>query len=211
MYNLIAKEFRLQKKFFVFYLVLICLWLVAEYSFVAVIVMTGYMYVLNAYTLDSTANSNHGDKLMNSLPYTRQQIVLSKYVAPLIVTVITIIYTMIVQVLINKSIPGYSAELGTKKDIWIGIIIVLLLITVLLPIFYFFRNGYVLGIIAFVMLPILILWSKIDEWLKISASIYEISTQFSIEETIAYTSIFAVAISIASYMLTVKIYQRMDF
>jgi ABC-2 type transport system permease protein len=211
MYNLIAKDLRLQKILLIISTVLVFFFVLLEYGLVFTVVAIAINYVINVHFLDNRDESNKGHRFMNSLPYSRRQIILSKYISIVVMTLVTVVVTLIVQLLINVILPSYSVDIGTYKEIWISFIIVLLFATIYLPTFYRFRNKNLLSGFTMITLVVLLLWWKIEEWLNVSQYMSKVSAQLSMTEIITYTSIAAVVLYIVSYLLTVKIYERIDF
>ena len=86
MINLILKDVLIQKKLILFYIATIIIYLWAG---VPSLLFLGFLYsvifILNAFAYDEKDNANI---LLISLPYTRKEIVSSKYIGSLIFTTI---------------------------------------------------------------------------------------------------------------------------
>ncbi len=71
MYNLILKDFRLQKLIILLYLIIICFFIMTFGSFYLMVVLPVGSYVINLHYYDAKNNSH---KFINSLPYSRKKL-----------------------------------------------------------------------------------------------------------------------------------------
>ncbi len=81
MLNLIKKDLILQKTFLPAYLLFLVTYLWAGMDVAYVIIICSAVFVINTYQSDDKDNANI---LVNSLPYTRKEIISSKYVGTLL-------------------------------------------------------------------------------------------------------------------------------
>lgn len=147
MMNLIRKEFIILKKYFS-YLILYTIFAVIAFSTSAemakssyIISAVGIIYTLIQYGC-AIEEKNKSERILNSLPIHRKDIVLSKYVSSILLSVITVIAVGITGMLASNLPFVYIHKIGLE-DI-IGIFTsTWLLISIYLPIY--FKFGYIKG------------------------------------------------------------------
>ncbi|MFW5438052.1 ABC-2 transporter permease, partial [Paenibacillus apiarius] len=136
MFNLILKDILIQKKIIIFYIATIILYLLVDTSLVLIGFIYSVVFIMNAYSYDEKDNANI---LLNSLPYTRKEIVCSKYIGALIFTSIFIIIIYFGDFLLN----GKEA-LFSWKEVLLIIGLVMVAISFMLPFSYKFKTQYLL-------------------------------------------------------------------
>ncbi|WP_459500459.1 ABC-2 transporter permease [Bacillus sp. C1] len=208
MYNLILKDFRLQKLVMLLYLFTICL-LIGTLGKVGVaIVLVACSYMINLHYYDEKNNSH---KFLLSLPYSRNKIIMSKYIGTMLFTLMVVLFSLLIQIVIQVASPTYGVEIATPHAILVSVLTVMLFTSIYLPFCYRFSNKYLLAAISFIF-PIVVMLSKvIGEYLNITNPIHSITTQFTTNQLIILASIVTILIFIGSYFLTVRIYKRTDF
>ncbi|MDZ4438675.1 ABC-2 transporter permease [Bacillus cereus] len=207
MYNLLLKDILIQKFFFLFYIGLIVLYQVNESSFVITVSVVGTMFIINSHYYD---NKGNGQMLINSLPYSRNEIILSKYIGASIFAVITTIFTLFLQWFFAKIQISNELDFGTPQTIWISFIIIMLFTAFFLPFFYRFKNKYLLTIFTLIFFMALIGWKNINKSLGIMEDIQKISIELTANEIYSVLSSITLVIFISSYFVTVKIYKKCD-
>lgn len=208
MYNLILKDFRLQKLIMLFYLVIICFFVMTFGSFCLMVVLAASSYVINLHYYDAKNNSH---KFINSLPYSRKSIIMSKYIGAMIFTLILVLFSLLIQAVIRFVFPTYGGQIANPQAIVISILTVMLFTSLYLPFFYRFTNKYLIAAVSIIFPVFIVLWRAITANVNITDLVYSVTTQFSINQLIILASIVTVLIFIGSYFLTVRIYQRTDF
>ncbi|MDE5054123.1 ABC-2 transporter permease (plasmid) [Niallia taxi] len=148
MYNLIRKDIVMQKK---------TLWILLPIQLVYLSLNIGYVWIgfvfsiviiMNAFSMDEKSSIN---TLLNSLPYTRKEMVSSKYIGVLVFTFIVISGLFIGNLILNQ-------ELMAWKEIMLIISLVMIVASFILPFSYQFKSQYLLiaSIVLFVIYMVII-------------------------------------------------------
>lgn len=148
MYNLIRKDIVMQKK---------TLWILLPIQLVYLSLNIGYVWIgfvfsiviiMNAFSMDEKSSIN---TLLNSLPYTRKEMVSSKYIGVLVFTLIVIFGLFIGNLILNQ-------ELMAWKEIMLIISLVMIVASFILPFSYQFKSQYLLiaSIVLFVIYMVVI-------------------------------------------------------
>ncbi|MCY9518029.1 ABC-2 transporter permease [Paenibacillus apiarius] len=204
MFNLILKDILIQKKIIIFYIATIILYLLVDTSLVLIGFIYSVVFIMNAYSYDEKDNANI---LLNSLPYTRKEIVCSKYIGALIFTSIFIIIIYFGDFLLN----GKEA-LFSWKEVLLIIGLVMVAISFMLPFSYKFKTQYLLiasgALFGIYMVTISFLFPTFNDTLR------ELIQKFmSLQETQFYfLTILTVSILyIGSWLLSIRIYEKKVF
>lgn len=204
MANLIFKDILIQKKMIVLYIATIILYLLINVSLVKI----GFLYSLAIITMSfSYDEKDNANILLNSLPYTRKQIVSSRYIGSLIYTSLIILITYLGNFLLNG-----KETLVLLKDIVIIIGLVMVAISFILPICYKFKtqalmiaSGTLFGIY---LVTIKYLFPSFNDTLR------ELIQKFlTLQETQMYfVAIFTIIILyVGSWLLSIRIYAKKVF
>lgn len=207
MYNLILKDFRLQKLIILFYLIIICFFIMTFGSFYLMVVLPVGSYVINLHYYEAKNNSH---KFINSLPYSRNSIIMSKYIGTMIFMLIVVSFSLAIQAIIQFVSPTYG-QIATLQEIVISILTAMLFTSFYLPFFYRFTNKYLIAAVSIIFPVFVVLWRTIEAYVNITDLAYSVTTQFTINQLIILVSIVTILIFIGSYFLTVRIYKRTDF
>ncbi|MES5896471.1 ABC-2 transporter permease [Bacillus cereus group sp. RP43] len=207
MYNLILKDFRLQKLIILLYLIIICFFIMTFGSFYLMVVLPVGSYVINLHYYDAKNNSH---KFINSLPYSRNSIIMSKYIGTMIFMLIVVSFSLSIQAIIQFVSPTY-VQIATPQEIVISILTAMLFTSLYLPFFYRFTNKYLIAAVSIIFPVFVVLWRTIEAYVNITDLAYSVTTQFTINQLIILVSIVTILIFIGSYFLTVRIYKRTDF
>ncbi|PFN14425.1 ABC transporter permease [Bacillus cereus] len=207
MYNLILKDFRLQKLIILLYLIIICFFIMTFGSFYLMVVLPVGSYVINLHYYDAKNNSH---KFINSLPYSRNSIIMSKYIGTMIFILILVSFSLSIQAIIQFVSPTYG-QIATPQEIVISILTAMLFTSLYLPFFYRFTNKYLIAAVSIIFPVFVVLWRTIEAYVNITDLAYSVTTQFTINQLIILVSIVTILIFIGSYFLTVRIYKRTDF
>ncbi|WP_460014882.1 ABC-2 transporter permease [Lysinibacillus sp. CTST325] len=204
MINLILKDVLIQKKLILFYIATIIIYLLAGISS---LIFLGFLYsvifILNAFSYDEKDNANI---LLNSLPYTRKEIVSSKYIGSLIFTTIFVFMIYVGDFLING-----KEGLFIWKEMLLIIGLVMVAISIMFPISYKFKTQY-LAIASGVLFGIYML--TINLLVPINDILRELTRKFmTLQETQMYfvASITVIILYIGSWLLSIRIYERKAF
>lgn len=204
MINLILKDVLIQKKLILFYIATIILYLWAG---VPSLLFLGFLYsvifILNAFAYDEKDNANI---LLNSLPYTRKEIVSSKYIGSLIFTTIFVFMIYVGDFLING-----KGDLFIWKEMLLIIGLVMVVISLMFPFYYKFKTQYLLIALS-VLFGIYML--SISLLVPINDILRELARKFlTLQETQMYVvaSMTVIILFIGSWLLSIRIYERKAF
>lgn len=204
MINLILKDVLIQKKFILFYIATIIIYLWAG---VPSLLFLGFLYsvifILNAFAYDEKDNATI---LLNSLPYTRKEIVSSKYIGSLIFTTIFVFMIYVGDFLING-----KWGLFIWKEMLLIMGLVMVAISFMFPIAYKFKTQYLLIALS-VLFGIYML--TISLLVPINDILRELTRTFlTLQETQMYVvvSITVIILFIGSWLLSIRIYERKAF
>ncbi|OXS72802.1 hypothetical protein B1B04_14335 [Lysinibacillus sp. KCTC 33748] len=204
MFNLIFKDILIQKKVFLIYIATIIIYLLIDVSPIPIAVVCSLTFINMALSYDEKDNAN---MLLNSLPYTRREIVSSRYVGVLIFTSLFIMLTYGGSFLLNGKETPFS-----WKAILLIIGIVMVAISLLLPVFYKFKRQYLMlaagALFGIYLATIKLLIPNLNETLR------ELTRKFlALQETQMYlVAILTIAILyIGSWLLSIRIYEKKAF
>lgn len=204
MVNLILKDVLIQKKVILFYIATIIIYLLADVSPILIVFVYSLTFINMAFSYDDKDNANI---LLNSLPYTRMEIVTSKYVGALIFTALFLMITYVGNYLINGTGTSFS-----WKAILLIIGLVMVAISFMLPIFYKFKRQYLViaagALIGIYLVTIKFLVPNLNEILR------ELTQKFmTLQETQMYfiAILSIVILYIGSWLLSIRIYTRKAF
>lgn len=204
MINLILKDVLIQKKIILLYIATIIIYLLAG---VPSLIFLGFLYsvifILNAFAYDEKDNANI---LLNSLPYTRKEIVSSKYIGSLLFTTIFVFMIYVGDFLING-----KGNLFIWKEMLLIIGLVMAAISFIFPISYKFKMQYLLialGVLFGIYMLAINLLVPINDILR------ELARKFlTLQEMQMYfvASITVIILYVGSWLLSIYIYERRAF
>lgn len=204
MVNLILKDILIQKKLILFYIATIILYLWIDTSLVRIGSIYSVVFIMNAFSYDEKTNANI---LLNSLPYTRKEIVSSKYVGVLIFTSIFIIFIYVGNFLLKR-----EGALFLWKDILLIIGLVMVVMSFILPICYRFKMQYLtisVGVLFGIYLVVIIYLIP-----NFNDIVRELTQKFmTLQEAQMYfiAILTTVILYIGSWLLSIRIYEKKVF
>ena len=141
MFNLIRKDIVLQKKTLAASFLVLCVYLMLDISPIWVGVVFSIVISMYAFSIDEKSSIH---MLLNSLPYTRKEIVSSKYIVVVLLTSMVAAAILIVHFIIHRKFTIW-------KDILLMVAIVMTAASFMLPFCYKFKSNYLLiaSIVAF--------------------------------------------------------------
>lgn len=204
MFNLMKKDFLLQKRLLIVYVILLIFYLRADFNIVFSVVMISSLFVMNSHYYDEKDKAN---MLLNSLPYTKKEIVSSKYIEALLSAVIVILLFVIGQYVVDSSLVNFSfiqiisCFLGT-----------MIFTAFYLPFFYKFTQQYILIGFSAVIVLVVISARPITEFVvsnfpETIQTLQEMAT-FQIYSMV---TILVLIIYGFSWILSIKIYSNKAF
>ena len=136
MFNLIRRDVILQKRQLLLFIPFIAFFIIMEANPVLIFLVASLMIPFNTYVYDEKVETNI---LLNSLPYTRTEIIASRYLGAIIYMVLAIGVTSLTLFIFNKPF--------TMTDIAISCSLFLLFAAFTFPLFYIFKPGYIFPVI----------------------------------------------------------------
>ncbi len=204
MFNLIWKDLFIQKKLILLYLAIIGLyfWLGTPLFWLAFI--TSISFIMNAFYYDEKDNINI---LLNSLPYTRKQIVTSKYIGAIIFTALFIGVIAGGSFIINGMESPFS---------WKGVLqtfgLVMAWISLIFPFFYKFKQQYlVIGGIIFFVIAMLSFKAVIHLLKERFGEVVQWFIGLSDLQLYSSASLVILLLYGGSWLLSMRIYERKVF
>ncbi|WP_243524358.1 ABC-2 transporter permease [Bacillus pseudomycoides] len=197
MKQLILKDFVVQWKFLIWYLLYpLLLYAISQDSrsvFTAIIVIIPFLATMTTFHNDE---KNCSGKILNSLPVTRKQIVLAKYVFTfLILSMSVIIASSIISIEF-----GVGAIKFIKETVVSSIDLVVIYLSIVIPIYFVF--GYQKArFIAFIILLAPVVIGEVFLKINVEQTVFQSSVLLSI------CAICALATSI---FVCTKLYERRD-
>lgn len=205
MVNLIWKDILIQKRQIPIYLgiIILCFWEDGVPLWWLAFI-TSISFIMNAFYYDEKDNINI---LLNSLPYTRKQIVISKYLGALVFTGLFIGVIMGGGFIINGMELSFS-----WKDILHTFGLIMAFLSIIFPFFYKFKQQYlmigamVLFVVAIFTFRIVMQifneqFAKAFQWL---ASLPEL-------QLYSFAALSILLLYGASWLLSMRIYERKVF
>lgn len=201
MFNLIRRDAIIQKWQLYIFLPFILFFIYMD-SHPALIFLIASIYIpFNAYAYDEKAETNI---LLNSLPYTRQEIISSRFLGAIVYMILAVSFTSLVLFIFNKPF--------TFTDIAIGSSLFLLFSALTFPLFYIFKPGYITPVVLISFLFLAGIGPNIVTYL---AERLTLITNFIMNLSVItlYTgsAIMIMAIYAMSWGATTLIYQRKVF
>ncbi|MDM5206330.1 ABC-2 transporter permease [Cytobacillus kochii] len=134
MFNLLKKDFILQKNTMIFLLPIFILFLTQNSSSIWNALIFSIALAMNAFAIDEKPEIN---KMLNALPYTRKEIVSSKYFGTLIYTALVVLVVFVWNISIHATLTSW-------KEALLIFGLVMLAISFLFPFSYQFKSQYLL-------------------------------------------------------------------
>lgn len=199
MVYLLRRDLILQKKLLWLYIPFILLFVFTWSSPFLIFTVAALYIPYNALAYDEQVNS---DKLLNSLPYTRLEITLYRYIGTLVYTLISVLLVSLILVLFDKPF--------TIFDIGIGVSFFLIIASFTYPLFQIFKQGNITTIIIITFVLSVGLLSSFSE------QVSDFGILLSEPDTnhlLLFTGLLATAMVIyfISWFITYMIYNKKDF
>ncbi|WP_342532489.1 ABC-2 transporter permease [Lysinibacillus sp. FSL K6-0057] len=201
MLNLIKRDVILQKRQLVIFIPFILVFIIMGAHPALIFLVASIFIPFNTYAYDEKVETNI---LLNSLPYTRTEIIASRYLGAIVYMILSIGVTSLALFAFNKHF--------TMADIAIGSGLFLLFAALTFPLFQVFKQGYITTVIliSFILLT----------WISRPIAMYMNEHLTAIIDFIDHTSVtvlytgatlFILAIYSISWGITNIIYQRKAF
>ncbi|MGM9951376.1 MAG: ABC-2 transporter permease [Lysinibacillus sp.] len=205
MFNLIWKDLLVQKRQIPVYIVTIgVLFLVGQVSLWWVAFLTSMSFITNAFFYDEKDNINI---LLNSLPYTRKQIVISKYLGALVFTGLFIGIIMGGGFIINGMELSFS-----WKDILHTFGLIMVFLSIIFPFFYKFnQQSFMIGAMVFSVVAILAFRIVMENFNEQFEKAFQWIGSLPELQLYAFAAFIILLLYSASWLLSLRIYERKVF
>lgn len=201
MFNLIRRDLILQKKMLLTFVPFIVLFIIMGSNPALIFLVASIFIPFNAYAYDEKAEVNI---LLNSLPYTRKEIIASRYLGAIVYMGLAIGLTSLALFLFNKPF--------TMTDIAIGGGLFLLFAAVTFPLFYIFKPGYITTVVIIGFLVLAGIGPSIVMYLANHlTAITDFIASLSMATLYTGAAIIVIIIYAASWGVTTIIYQQKAF
>lgn len=201
MFNLIRRDVILQKRQLYFYIPVILFFIIMDSNPALTFLVASIFIPFNTYAYDEKVETNI---LLNSLPYTRTEIIVSRYLGAIVYMVLSIGVTSLALFVLNKPF--------TMTDIAIGSGLFLLFAALTFPLFYILKPGYITSfvLISFIILTAMAgpIASFIEEHL---GGITDFLANLSIPVLYTGATLIVMVAYVISWGVTTFIYQRKAF
>jgi len=201
MLNLIKRDVILQKRQLVLFIPFILVFILVGAPPVLIFLVASIFIPFNTYAYDEKVETNI---LLNSLPYTRTEIIASRYLGAIVYMILSIGVTSLALLAFNKHF--------TISDIAIGSGLFLLFAAFTFPLFQIFKQGYITTVILISF--ILLTWISRPIALYMNehlATIIDFVDNTSVTVLYIGATFFIMLIYIISWGMTNSIYQRKAF
>lgn len=203
MLNLIRKDLILQKYLIIFYLIIFIVYLQFEINFIISVIMVTSLFVMNSHYYDEKSKAV---QLINSLPYSKKEIVSSKYIEAILATLIVVAIGFIIQLVSQTS---FKISFFTVMGCLAGTMI---FTGIYLPIFYKFKQQYLLVIASIGIIVIIVYMPKvINFFITNYAGQIDYLKNISNLELYGYLTIGSLVIYSLSWLASLKIYSKKAF
>lgn len=201
MFSLIRRDVILQKRLLLTFIPFILFFVFMDVHPTVTFLVANIFIPYNAFYYDEKAETNI---LLNSLPYTRKEIITSRYLGAILYMVLAIGVTSLALFALNKPF--------TMTDIAIGSGLFLLFAAFTFPLFYILKPGYITTFILFSIILLVGIGPPIASFLvEHLTAITDFVANLSISTLYAGSAFVIVALYAVSWGVTTIIYQRRAF
>lgn len=202
MYNLIRKDLILLKKPSMMLIPALLLYLYFDFSYVWSGFLFSIVIIMSLFSYDEKSSIN---TLLNSMPYTRKEIVSSKYIGALLFTLIVVFTIFVGNFLFHR-------ELTAWKDMLFIVGLVMGVTSLLLPFSYQFKSKYLMtGILVLFGVYMLVINTFIK---NLNDIIREFVQTMLVTQNVQFYLIVTFSIMIlyaCSWLLSIHIYRKKAF
>ncbi|WP_338752676.1 ABC-2 transporter permease [Bacillus sp. FJAT-52991] len=205
MLNLIKKDLILQKTFLPFYLLFLVSYLWAGMDVAYVIFICSAVFVINSHQYDDKDNANI---LLNSLPYTRKEIISSKYIGTLLFTIVIIPFCLIGEYFI---VDGMKFQFSLES-LMLGFLAVMLIAAFYIPFLVKFKAQKLVPVFVFLSIGIIFLIKNTPYLLnKYAIDVVTFFKETSDLKLFSILAVIAVSCYGLSWILSIRIYKNRAF
>ncbi|WP_377890728.1 ABC-2 transporter permease [Alkalihalobacillus sp. R86527] len=201
MFNLIRRDVILQKRQLLFFIPFILFFIVMNSHPVLTFLVASIFIPFNAYAYDEKAEAN---VLLNSLPYTRKEIIASRYLGAIVYMILAIALSSLALWLLDKPF--------TIKDIAFGIGLFLSFSALTFPMFYIFKQGYIFTIVLISFLVLAGIGPSIVLYLKDNLTpLIDFSLNLPLQALYTGAALSVLTGYVISWIVSQVIYQKKAF
>ncbi|MEK5522049.1 multidrug ABC transporter permease [Heyndrickxia sporothermodurans] len=201
MFNLIRRDVILQKRQLLIFIPFILFFIIMDAHPALTFLVASIFIPFNTYAYDEKVETNI---LLNSLPYTRTEIIASRYVGAIVYMVLSIGVTSLALFVFNKPF--------TMTDIAIGGGLFLVFAAFTFPLFYIFKPGYITTVVIISFLLLAGIGPPIVRFLgKHFTAITDFILNLSISSLYTGAAVVIMTLYAVSWVVTNIIYQRKAF
>ncbi|PEP52261.1 MULTISPECIES: ABC-2 transporter permease [Bacillus] len=197
MLNLIKRDLILQKKQLIFYLGCIIFFIVTNSHPILTFTIASILIPFSTHAYDAKTETNI---LLNSLPYTRKEIVASRYIGAIVYMLLAIAVTSAMLIIFQKSF--------IVEHIVMGNALFLLFAAFTFPLFYQFKQEH---LILFIIASFLGLTALVKFLATEFSTVIDAIFSFSIPVLYSIATAIIVCVYIVSWGVSLIIYQRKVF
>jgi len=201
MINLIKRDAIIQKYQLYIFIPFILFFIYMDTHPIIIFLVASIFIPFNAFAYDEQAETNI---LLNSLPYTRKEIIAARYLGALVYMFISVGLTAIALLIFNKPF--------TLEQMGFGISMFVIFAACSFPLFNILKQGYISLVL---LISFLFLVGIVPKWLDKLLPHIPAITKFitDLSNPVLYTSVlfFTVILYLASWMLSTYLYQRKAF
>ncbi|MED4454902.1 ABC-2 transporter permease [Metabacillus fastidiosus] len=201
MLNLIRRDVILQKRQLLIFIPFILFFIIIDVYPALTFLVASIFIPFNTYAYDEKAETNI---LLNSLPYTRTEIIASRYLGAIVYMVLAIGVTSLALFAFNKPF--------TMTDIAIGSSLFLLFAAFTFPLFYIFKPGYITTVVLISFALLTWIARPIASFIaKHLTAITDFIVNLSVPALYTGATLVIVIVYAISWGITTVIYQRKAF
>ncbi|WP_274309976.1 ABC-2 transporter permease [Solibacillus daqui] len=202
MLQLIKKDFYIQKMVWLFMILAIAIYIFAQASSLFVGIIFGIVMTVNLFAMDEKKSAQ---LLLNSLPFTRKEIVSSKYIAAFLYIMCIIATISVLHLVVNQAIPN-------MYHLLMICIVSLLVVAIFYPFAYRFSSKYFtflfVGIFAAYLLCLKLFVPNINDQIRELVGYLS-----SVSQPMIYVYILVATVIFysLSWLLSIRIYSKKVF
>lgn len=202
MFNLIRKDIVLQKSTLLILLPALLVYLLLNTSSIWVGIVFSVVIIMNAFANDEKTSIH---MLLNSLPYTRKEIVSSKYIGAFIFMSMVVCIIFIGNLLIHQEITAW-------KDILFMVSLVMVAISLFFPFSYKFKSQYMfIASVVFFAIYLVVVNFFIPNLNDIMREFVQVLLTVQTAQLYLFIALAVLMLYACSWLLSIRIYERKVF
>ena len=212
MFNLIRKDIIIHKFTFMILIPVLLVYLMMDISSVWLGILISIAIIMTTFAADEKSSIN---KFLNALPYTRKEIVSSKYIGALIFTFIVVCSIFIGTFIIHREILDW-------EEMMLVVSLILIFVSFAFPFSYKFKSQYLMtgSAILFVALMVLVnviipkVVPRVEDTMNLEEKVeWFVQKLFSLQDIQLYglIAILVIVLYVGSWLLSIRIYSKKVF